>query len=315
MSPLQKKVIRYLIALIIIFSLNFLIPRIMPGDPIANLLGENFIVTDSTIEELKSRLGLDKPLLDQFLDYWKNILRLDLGYSYYFNQKVLTLLLARLKWTMAFLIPSIILGALFGTLLGALSGWRRNNVPNKLTTMFFLSIYSAPPYFLGILFLFVFSFKLALFPLKGFYETGGIGDVLLHLFLPILVMSAFSASRNYMIMRGSIIQEKGKLYVVYARAKGLYGDRILYRHIFKNAALPVITLVALDFGFLLSGALFVEIVFSMNGMGTLIYDALLARDYPVLQGTLLIITVMVVAANFLVDVIYRIIDPRVREEE
>lgn len=314
MSPLQKKTIRYLIALFIIISLNFLIPRVMPGDPLANLLGENFILSQSTVDELRSRLGLDKPLPAQFFDYWKSVLRLDLGYSYHFNQRVLTIILARMKWTLLLLIPSIILGAVAGTFLGALSGWRRNNMPNKLTTAFFLSIYSTPPYFLGIICLFLFSFKLALFPLKGFYGTGGIGDILLHLFLPILVMSAFSASRNYMLMRGSVIQEKGKLYAVYARAKGLHGDRILFRHVFKNASLPVITLVALDFGFLLSGALFVEIVFSLNGMGTLIYDALLSRDYPVLQGSLLIIAGMVVAANYVVDVIYRIVDPRVKED-
>lgn len=314
MSPLQKKAIRYLIALLIIFSLNFLIPRIMPGDPITNLLGENFIVTESTLQALKSRLGLDKSLFDQFLDYWKNILRLDLGYSYLFNQKVLTILIARIKWTLLLLIPSILIGAVVGTFLGALSGWRKNNVPNKLTTALFLSLYSTPPYFLGILCLFLFSFKLALFPLKGFYGTGGLGDILLHLSLPILVMSAFAASRNYLIMRGGVIQERGKLYVLYARAKGLYGDRILLRHVSKNASLPVITLIALDFGFLLSGALFVEIVFSLNGMGTLIYDALLSRDYPVLQGALLVITLMVVAVNFLVDIIYRLLDPRVEEK-
>ncbi|MDH5386675.1 MAG: ABC transporter permease, partial [Candidatus Aminicenantes bacterium] len=119
----------------------------------------------------------------------------------------------------------------------------------------------------------------------------------------------------YMIMRGSVIIEKEKLYVVYARAKGLLGDSILFRHIFKNAILPVLTLVALDFGFLLSGALFVEIIFSMNGMGTLIYEALLSRDYPVLQGCFLIITIMVIGANLIVDVLYSIIDPRVREKE
>jgi len=313
MSPFQKKIIRYLIALFIIISLNFLIPRIMPGDPMANLLGENFILSKSTVEELRSQLGLDQALPLQFFGYWKSVLHLDLGYSYHFNQRVQTILWARLKWTLALLMPSILLGAVAGTFLGALSGWRRNNTLNKLTTAFFLSVYSTPPYFLGIVCLFLFSFKLALFPLKGFYETGGIGEILTHLFLPILVMSAFSASRNYMIMRGSVLQEKGKLYAVYARAKGLSGNQILFRHIFKNSSLPVITLIALDFGFLLSGALFVEIVFSLNGMGTLIYDALLSRDYPVLQGSLLIITVMVVAANFLVDIVYRILDPRVRE--
>ena len=127
-----------------------------------------------------------------------------------------------------------------------------------------------------------------------------------------LSLALFLASRNYIVMRGSVIQEKDKPYVLFARAKGLYGLRILFHHVFKNAILPLVTLVALDFGFIFSGALFVEIVFSLNGMGTLIFDALLARDYPVLQGCFLIITVMVIGVNFAVDILYSVIDPRVR---
>jgi len=310
----KKKALRHLIALLIIFTLNFIIPRAMPGDPITNLLGENFVASEATIQELKTELGLDKSLPAQFLDYWKDIFSLRLGYSYHFNQKVISIIFSRIKWTLALLIPSILLGAFLGTFLGALSGWKKNNLANKTTTRAFLAVYSSPPYFLGILLLYIFSFKWGLFPFKGFYETGTFLDILQHLFLPILIMSAFAASRNYMIMRGSVLIEKEQLYVVYARAKGLYGDSILFRHIFKNASLPVITLIALDFGFLLSGALFVEIVFSMNGMGTLIYEALLSRDYPVLQGCFLIITLMVIAANFIADFLYSYIDPRVRGE-
>ena len=115
-----------------------------------------------------------------------------------------------------------------------------------------------------------------------------------------------------MIMRGSVLSEKSSHYAAYARAKGLYDDEILFRHVFKNALLPIITLLAMDFGFILSGALFVEIVFSMNGMGNLIYDALLSRDYPVLQGSFLVITIMVVSANLLADLLYSRLDPRVR---
>lgn len=310
-----KKSIRYLLALVIIFTLNLIIPRAMPGDPLTNLLGEEFTLTEAGIEELRAEYGLDKPLTVQFIQYWKNIFRLDLGYSYHFNQKVLSLILSRVQWTLALLVPSIILGAALGTLLGALSGWKRNSFPNKTMTGLFLAAYSIPPYFLGIIALYLFSFQWGIFPFKGFYETGTLADIVQHLVLPVSIMSLFAASRNYMIMRGSVIIEKEKLYVLFARAKGLHGNTVLYRHIFKNALLPVLTLVALDFGFLLSGALFVEIIFSMNGMGTLIYDALLSRDYPVLQGCFLFITIMVIGANFAADILYSIIDPRVRERK
>jgi peptide/nickel transport system permease protein len=160
--------------------------------------------------------------------------------------------------------------------------------------------------------MYIVSFKLGIFPLKGFYLSLSPGDVAYHMALPILMMSLFSASRNYTIMRGSVIQEKRMPYVAYARAKGLFGDEILFGHIFKNALLPIITVLALDFGFIFSGALFIEIVFSLNGMGNLIYDAILSRDYPVLQGAFLIITLMIVFANLIADMLYGLLDPRVR---
>ena len=312
MKPIWKKAARYGLAVFIIASLNFIIPRAMPGDPIANLLGEDFLVSERQIEELKSRLGLDKPPFIQYLSYWQDIFSLDFGYSYHYNMRVFELITSRMKWTLILVGPAIILGAIIGTFFGSLSGWHKNTVKNRITTAFFLAFYSSPPYFLSLIFLYLFSFKLELFPLKGFYSSGGVVDILHHLFLPTLILTLFTASRNYIIMRGSVLQEKTRLYVDYARAKGLIGNTILFRHIFKNASLPVITLIALDFGFILSGALFVEIIFSMNGMGTLIYDALMSRDYPVLQGAFLIITLMLIAANFTADLLYSVIDPRVR---
>jgi len=311
LSP--KRALRYLVALFIIVSLNFVLPRAMPGDPVTKLLGEDLLVTPQTLQELKIELGLDKPLLRQYQEYWQNLLHLRLGYSYHFNQKVDVLILSRMKWTLFLLLPSILLAALIGTLAGALSGWWKNTPLNKAMTLFFLALYSNPPFFLGMMLLYLFSFRLGWLPFRGFYDTGSLLDILRHLLLPILVLSAFASSRNYMITRGSVITEKEKLYVVSARAMGLLGHSILFRHVFRNASLPVITLVALDFGFLLSGALLVEIVFSMNGMGTLIYEALLSRDYPVLQGCFLVITVMVVGANFAADILYTLVDPRTRE--
>jgi peptide/nickel transport system permease protein len=312
MKILRKKAARYILAVFIIASLNFIIPRAMPGDPITNLLGEDFLVSEEDVKELKAQLGLDKPLATQFLSYWRDILRFDLGYSYHYNARVSALIFSRMKWTLLLVGPAVILGAVIGTLLGAFSGWYKNKLKNKITTSFFLTVYSTPPYFLSIILLYLFSFKLNLTPLKGFYTYGGFLDILSHLLLPCLVLTLFSASRNYVIMRGSVLQEKISLYVEYARAKGLPSRSILFRHVFKNASLPVITLIALDFGFILSGALFVEIIFSMNGMGTLIYDALMSRDYPVLQGIFLIITLLVITANVAADLLYSLIDPRVR---
>jgi peptide/nickel transport system permease protein len=312
MSLTAKRASRYLIALFIIISMNFIIPRAMPGDQLTNLLGEDVTISDGTVIALRHEMGLDRSWTEQYLDYWWNMLHLDLGYSYHLHSDVSRIIFSRMKWTLLLALPSIVLGALAGTILGALAGWDSSKTGRKIETMLFLAVYCTPPYFLCILALYLFSFKLDLFPLKGFYITGSIADIAHHIFLPVLVMTLFSLSRNYMIMRGSVIQEKSSLYAAFARAKGLYNEEILFRHVFKNALLPIITLLAMDFGFILSGALFIEIVFSMNGMGNLIYDSLLSRDYPVLQGSFLVITIMAVSANLLADILYSRFDPRVR---
>jgi len=277
-----------------------------------NLFGEDAVVSESSMTELRRDMGLDKPVFLQYIDYWSRILHFDLGYSYHFHSKVSELIMSKMIWTLILVGPSIILGGVTGTIFGAIAGWRRDDTKNRLLTTTVLIIYSSPPYFLSILVMYIFSFKLCIFPLKGFYLSLSPGDVVYHMALPILMMSLFSASRNYTIMRGSVIQEKHVPYVAYARAKGLFGDEILFSHIFKNALLPIITVLALDFGFIFSGALFIEIVFSLNGMGNLIYDAILSRDYPVLQGAFLIITLMIVFANLIADMLYGLLDPRVR---
>ncbi len=305
-------ILRYLISLFVILSLNFAIPRAMPGDTMTNLLGEDVILSDEIVRELRREMGLDLSLREQYIMYWRNLLHLDLGYSYHFHSSVLSLILDRMKWTLLLAAPSLIIGAVLGTILGAIAGWDESG-SRRIQTYLFLIIYSCPPYFLALLALYIFGFHLGWVPMKGFYSTGSALNVVHHIAMPVILMSLFSASRNYMIMRGSVIQEKETLYASYARAKGLYGSEILFRHVFRNAVLPIITLVALDFGFIFSGALFIEIVFSMRGMGNLIYSALLYRDYPVLQGAFLIITIMVITANMIADYLYALIDPRVRE--
>ena len=312
MSLAGKKAIRYILALFLIASLNFAIPRLLPGDPLTNLLGEDVILTDSSIQELRLKMGLDQPWSHQYLEYWRSLLRLDLGYSFHLHRPVSKLISDRMKWTLLLSVPPLTIGAILGTILGALAGWRKSSRSQRVQMALFLAIYCTPPYLLSLIVLYLFAFQLGLFPMKGFYSTGSIQDVAHHLFLPALMMTLFTLSRNYMIMRGSVLQEKSNLYAAFARAKGLYDKEILFRHIFRNALLPIITLLALDFGFILSGALFIEIVFSMNGMGSLIYDALLSRDYPVLQGSFMIITIMVVSANLLADLLYSRLDPRVR---
>lgn len=312
MSEIARKEIRYIASFVLIIIINFTLPRLMPGDPVKNLIGEDVYVSEKVMEELRAELGLDRPLYEQFESFLSDLLHLDLGYSYHLHAPVTEILFDRIGWTLLFVGVSVVIGALLGSLLGAFAGWRPEKRASRITGLVFIMISCTPPYFLALLFLYLFSFKFGLFPSKGFYDSPEIGSILYHLFLPICVMSAFSASRNFLVMRGSVIQEKKQLYALYARAKGLDDTGVLFRHVIKNASLPIITLLALDFGFIFSGALFIEIIFSLNGMGTLIYEAIMGKDYPLLQGAFLIIAITTLLANMLADVLYALIDPRVR---
>lgn len=312
MSEIVKKTLRYIVSFLLIIVLNFALPRLMPGDPVKNLIGEDVYVSEAVMEELRAEMGLNRPLYEQLTAYIGDLLRFDLGYSYHLHNPVTEVLRERIGWTLLFVGVSVILGAVLGILLGAYAGWKPEKKANRLICGGFIVLACTPPYFLALLFLEFFAFKLGLFPFKGFYDVPTPGSVIHHMFLPVTVMTLFSASRNFIIMQGGVIQEKGQLYALYARAKGLYDTAILFKHVIKNASLPIITLLALDFGFIFSGALFIEIIFSLNGMGTLIYDAIIRKDYPVLQGSFLVITLTVLLANLLADLLYTIVDPRVR---
>jgi peptide/nickel transport system permease protein len=318
---LLHKSIRYTVALFAILVLNFLIPRLMPGDPIANILGESYIYASSEhILKLRMDLGLEQPIYVQFYYYLINLFHGQWGVSYHYTQPITNIIIYRMRWTLILMIPSIILGATIGVFLGSLSGWNRGKKLDAFLTSLLLILYSTPGYWLAMIMVLIFAFYLDILPLYGMLssESSGwakISDLLIHMILPVTVLSLYKASQSYLIMRSSVIQVSGDGYILTARAKGLHEVTILFRHVLKNAILPLITVLALDFGFMISGALLVEIVFSWNGMGTLIYDAIITRDYPLLDGCLLVISIFVLLANFLSDIIYVVFDPRLSKSE
>jgi peptide/nickel transport system permease protein len=315
MPDIKYRILRILLTLLIITVLNFIIPRAMPGDPLTYLLGEDAMVDAEDIAALKHDLGLDRPLPAQFLRYCLDLIRLDLGYSYHYRKSVTSVILDRIPWTLGLLLPSILLGACLGTLLGAGSAWTHRK--KRFQPLFHLSVlfYSIPAFFLAMMALNIFSIQLNLLPVKGFYQGGSFNDILLHYLLPVAVLTLISFSRNFLVMRGSVLQEMDHHYVMYARSKGLSPRQVLIRHVFKNALSPLIALIALDFGFLFSGALFIEIVFSLNGLGTLIYDSILSRDYPLIQGIFLVIASMVILANLIGNGLQLMLDPRTRRSQ
>ena len=315
---LGRQAIRYAISLFIIVTLIFLIPRMMPGDPFISLLGEEvYYRSPELVAELKAQYGLDRPLFEQYQSFLQNLAQGNLGYSFHYSQPVWDVIAYRMKWTVALLIPSVVLGAIIGIIVGSVAGWSRGSGIDTGITSLFLFLYSMPHYWLAMLFVLIFAFYLDLFPLSGITAGGLAGaeklkDVIWHMALPVSVLTLFGAAYNYFIMRSSVMQIMDEGYVLTARAKGLMERDILFRHVLSNAMLPLVTVIALDLGFMVSGALLVEIVFSWGGMGTLIYDAVLARDYPLLHGCFLVIAICVLAANFMADVLYSVLDPRIR---
>jgi peptide/nickel transport system permease protein len=317
-ATIATRAARYLAALAIIVTLNFLLPRLLPGDPLMNLVGEEaYYDAGGALDELRLDLGLDKPLLVQYGRYLGGLLTGDWGYSYLYLQPVRDAIGLHLRWTLALVLPAVVLAALLAALLGGIAAWRRGSRTDIGLSAAHLFVYSMPHYWLAMLLLFIFSFRLGWFPL-GRATSGGLSglpyllDIGWHMFLPLVVITSFKAAYDYLIVRGSVVSILGEDYVLMAQAKGLSGMAVLFKHALRNALAPLVTVTAIQFGMVLSGALLVEVVFSWPGMGTLMYDAIGARDYPLLQSAFVIIAMCVLAANFIADVLYPLLDPRTR---
>jgi peptide/nickel transport system permease protein len=311
------KAFRYGITLVIILSINFGIPRMMPGDPMIHLLGEDAARADKQmLDELRASYGLDRPLHEQYLEYMLGAGHLDFGYSIHKNLKVTDLLSDRLFWTLVLVFPSVVIGGLAALLFGSVAGFRHGGKIDRLLTGTSVLLYTWPSFLFAMIIVSIFSFRLGWFPLGNISSgnTEGLAfllDVGWHMFLPVAILSIFEAAYIFLVVRNSITQIMGEYFIFVARSKGLPDRAIELRHALRNVLPQFISIMALNFGFMVSGALIIEIVFSLNGMGTLIYDAVLSRDYPVLQGAFVFLTIFVLAANFLADVLYGIADPRI----
>jgi peptide/nickel transport system permease protein len=313
-----SKTVRYVIVFWVIISLNFLLPRLMPGDPVKNILGEQaFYISPEALDTLRAQLGLDAPLYLQYFRYLGGIFTGDWGYSYLYMQPVLTASALHLRWTLILILPSVIFGAAIAAVCGSLAAWcRKSRLDIGLSSLFLLS-YSMPHYWLAMLFLTIFSFLLGWFPL-GRVTSGSLSglpylmDVGWHMLLPLSVITIFKAGYDFLIVRNAVVSIYGEDYLLFARARGLSEMTVLFKHALRNALAPLATVTAIQFGVLFAGVMLVEVVFSWPGMGTLIYEAIAARDYPLLQASFLIITVCVLLANFIADLLYARLDPRTR---
>ncbi|MFO8101116.1 MAG: ABC transporter permease [Dehalococcoidia bacterium] len=316
----RHNLITYAVALVIILILNFFLPRLMPGDPLMAIFGDEALVQMSPQlqQDLTERFALDQSLGGQFVSYWAALFHGDLGYSYYYNAPVAEVIFGRLHWTLLLGGLALIISTVLGIVLGIESGWRRGGRADggMLTGMVTLSGF--PDFWLGILLLLLFGVSLQLLPLYGAEEAySGLSgldrfiDIIEHLALPLITLILARLTAGYLLTRNAMVGVLKEPYMLLARAKGLPSRTIKYRHAGRNSMLPVVTRTGIWIGRMVTGVLFVEIVFSYPGIGYLTYEALTYRDYPVLQGILLVTAVFVLGANFIIDLLYPKIDPRV----
>ncbi|MBA2763444.1 MAG: ABC transporter permease [Thermoleophilaceae bacterium] len=311
----------YVVVVFFLITLNFFLPRALPGAPISALddpRSETYVGDESSRIAVENYYGLDRQLGDQYTTYLEDLVQGDLGTSIRFNAPVTEVLGDRLPWTLLLVGTALALATGVGMVAGVHSGWRRGRRADKGLLALFLAIDNFPVFFLASIAVFVFAVKLGVFPLSGartpFSESSGvlaeIADVAYHLALPATVLALQFAAFQYLVMRASMVGELESDYLVLGRAKGL-GDRALkYRYAARNALLPSLTVAGLQVGVAVTAAIFVETAFAYPGVGRLMFESVADRDYPVMQGCFLLLSVAVVTANFVVELAYRRLDPR-----
>ncbi|WP_414709646.1 ABC transporter permease [Rhodopseudomonas sp.] len=309
---------RFVAVVLVIATFNFVLVHAAPGDPAQVIAGQSGSADAKLLAQLRAEYGLDKPYPVQLATYLKRIVTLDLGYSYRQQRSVLSLLGERLPATLLLTCTAFFLALAAGVLLGTLAGMRAGKWSDTVLTIVSLLLYAMPVFWLGLMLVLLFSVKLDWLPAFGYVTIGvemtafeRLRDIASHLVLPAVSLAAVHMAIYARLMRSSVIELAHQDFIKTARAKGLKQGRIVARHILRNAILPVVTVAGMQAGALVGGAVVIETVFAWPGLGRLTYDAVLQRDYPVMLGIFLMMSVIVILLNLVTDAIYRLVDPRV----
>ncbi|MFN8632935.1 MAG: ABC transporter permease [Chloroflexota bacterium] len=313
----------HLLTVWLILTVNFALPRAIPGDPLLALqdpTSSQFVSDETARSRLLEYYGLDRPLGEQYVAYLANLGRGELGWSIRYGARVWDVIWGRLPWTLGLVIPALLVSAAISLVAGAEAGWRRGSTLDRVLLVGFAVLRTIPVYVLGIAAILLFSVQLGWLPLGGattpFRQYTHVGehaaDVLAHWALPFCVLTAELVGARFLLVRNSMLGVLGEEYVRVARAKGLADRTIRYRHALRNTLLPFVTVLSVQIGFAVGGAIFVETLFAYPGMGRLMFEAVGARDYPLLQGAFLIVAALVLLANRAADLAYGILDPRTR---
>jgi peptide/nickel transport system permease protein len=301
---LSLRILYTLPAVWLVISIVFLLIHLVPGDPILQMLGEGAPAAD--VEATRHLYGLDRPLGEQYLHYWKGVLRGDLGPSLRFNQSVSKMIAQRYPYTLELTLASLLVAVLLSIPAGVRSAQRRNRWDDRLLSVVSLFGLSFPNFALGPILILFFAIKLGLLPVSG-------SGTVAHLALPAITMGGALAAILTRMVRTSMLEELSHDYIRTARAKGLPERTVVYRHALRNAMIPIITVLGLQFGALLAGAIVTEKIFSWPGIGRLTIDAIGNRDYYLVQGCILAIGLTYIAVNFLTDLLYSAVNPRIRQ--
>lgn len=314
-----RKLVQYALVLALALTINFALPRLAPGDPLIYFAGQEInMLTAAQRERLKRELGLDRTVWQQYADYIGGAVTLKLGSSTKFGKPVLEVLRERMPWTALLVAPALALSACIGLLIGAYAAWHRGKRRDVALLTSMLALESLPAFWMGMLLVAVFSVQLGWLPSYGAAplvrtsDAAYVREIIRHLILPVTTIGLATTGAHFLLTRSSMLDTLGQDYMLMAEAKGVGRRGLIYRHALRNALLPVYTHMTMSVGALVGGAVVVETVFSYPGIGRLLYESVTARDFPMMQGVFLLITVAVIAANLLADLTYPLIDPRAR---
>ena len=316
---LASRLAQGLALVLAVVVLNFVLVHAAPGDPVETIAGASGGMDEKLQAELRAKYGLDQPLPVQLGIYLGKVVRGDLGYSYFFNLPVSDLILERVPATLLLVLTSVLTAFLIGTTLGVLSSRKPNGWLSQLINVMSLVGFAAPVFWMGMLLIILLASIFPVFPVSGMrgIESSGLGwadvvDVLHHLVLPSLTLGLVYLAQYSRLSRAAMLDVLGSDYIRTARAKGLPERLVLYKHALRNAVLPVVTILGLQFGNVLAGAIVVETVFNWPGLGRLAFESVLRRDYPTILGVLLFSSIVVIVMNQVTDLCYRLIDPRIK---
>ncbi|WP_144744004.1 ABC transporter permease [Enorma burkinafasonensis] len=312
-KTILKRVLQAIPVLFVVITATFILTRMVPGDPAVTMLGPQ--ASPDAVAELREQLGLNEPMWKQYIDYLLGVLQGDFGWSTSYNSDVMPLILSRLPATLSITMTGLVIAALVGIPIGVESALHQNSVLDYVFMVVALVGVSMPIFWLGLMLVLTFSVNLGLLPAMGMGSfANGVWDVVSHMILPVFCLATIPAATLARISRSSMLDTIGTDYIKSLRSRGVRETLVIWKHAFKNALPPIVTVLGLQIASAFTGAILTETIFSWPGLGTLIVNAVNGRDYSLIQGTVLFTAVVFVVVNLIVDIVYAVINPRVSYE-